>query len=167
MDIVTETQNLWQRFQRGGAFRTYLRHRLHLVIPALIVFVAYSVVTTAATVITLAGSRSILVLVGLFSAPVILLVGLYFQIFVFLLWVENRAILHATRHVPRSARHDVAATASTLTAVFKQFPLVAQAIGGVFVLLPLAFVVHLSPGIALLMVVLLVAVPAGYAALDR
>ena len=167
LDILTETQNLWQRFQHGGAFRAYLRHRMHLVIPSLIVFVAYSVVTTAGTVIALGGTRSFLVLVGLLSAPVVLVGSLYFQIFVFLLWVENRAIAHATRHVPHTVKRDVAATASTLGAVFKQFPLWAQAVIGAFLLVPLAFVAYLSPAIALLMIVLLVAVPAGYAALDR
>jgi hypothetical protein len=167
MDILAETQNLWQRFQRGGAFRSYIRHRLHLVIPALMVFVAYSVVGTAATVITLGGTRSFLVLVGLLGAPVVLLGSLYFQIFVFLLWIENRAIAHATRHVPRTVKRDVAATASALGAVFKQFPVVVQAIIGAFLLVPLGFVAYLSPAIALLMIALLVAVPAGYAALDR
>ena len=167
MDILTETQNLWQRFQRGGAFRVYLRDRVHLVIPALVIFVAYSVATTAGTVITLGGTRSILVLVGLLSAPVVLLGSLYFQIFVFMLWLENRAIAHATHHVPRSAKQDLAATPATLGAVVKPFPLVVQVIGAAFLLVPLAFLAQLSTGIALLMLVLILAVPAGYAALDR
>ena len=73
MDILTETQNFLQRFQQGGAFRVYLRERLVAVIPALAIFLLYSVATTAGMVITLGGTRSFLVFVGLIGAPVVLL----------------------------------------------------------------------------------------------
>ena len=87
MDILTETQNLWQRFQQGGGFRSYLRERLILVVPALSIFLLFSVATTAGTVITLGGTRSILVLFGLLSAPVILIGSFYTQAIVFFLWL--------------------------------------------------------------------------------
>ena len=90
MDILTETQNLWQRFQRGGAFGIYLRDRTHLVVPVLVVFLAYSVATAAGTVITFGGTRSILVLVGLLGAPFVLIGSYYVQAIVFLFWLENR-----------------------------------------------------------------------------
>src|SRR6185503_7232105 len=109
MDILTETQNLWQRFQRGGGFRGYVRERLIIVVPALVIFLAYSVATTAGTVITLGGTRSFLVLVGLITAPFILIGSLYFLILVFFLWLENRAIAHATHHIPPTAKQDVLA----------------------------------------------------------
>jgi hypothetical protein len=167
MDILTETQNLWQRFQRGGAFRTYLAPRLRLVIPALVVFVAYSVATTAATVITLGGTRSILVLVGLLGAPVILLGSLYVLVFVFMLWLENRAIAHATHRIPKSTKKDVIGAFSSLRAVAKAFHPAVQAAGVVFLLVPLGFLAALSTGIAILMLALVLATPAAYAALDR
>lgn len=167
MDILTETQNLWQRFQNGSAFRTYLAPRLKLVIPALAVFVAYSVATTAGTLITLGGTRSILVFVALLSAPVILLGSLYAQVFVFLLWLENRAIAHATHRIPRDPKKDVAATARSLWSVVKGYPALVLAIGAAFLLVPLGFLANLSPGIALLMLALLLGTPAAYAALDR
>ena len=167
MDIFTESQNLLQRFQQGGSFRVYLRERMILVIPALIIFLLYSLATTAGTVITLGGTRSFLVLLGLLSAPVILIGTLYFQILVFLLWLENRAIAHATHHIPPTAQRDVASVPATIGAVIKPFPLVVQAIGAAFLLVPLAFLWHLSLGTALLMIVLVLAVPAVYAALDR
>src|SRR5688572_24969171 len=99
MDILTETQNFLQRFQRGGAFRVYLRERLVVIIPALAIFLLYSVATTAGMVITLGGTRSFLVFVGLIGAPVVLLGSLYVLVFVFLLWLENRAIAHATNRI--------------------------------------------------------------------
>jgi type IV secretory pathway TrbD component len=167
MDILTETQNLWERFQRGGAFRVYLSHRLRLVLPALVIFLAYSVAVTAGTVITLGGTRSFLVLVGLLSAPVILISNLYILVFVFLLWVENRAIAHATHHVPRTAKEDVLVTHKSVGAVVKQFPLWAQAAGAALLAVPLVFLWQLTPWTAFLMLLLVLAVPAGYAALDR
>ena len=167
MDILTETQNLWERFQRGGAFRVYLSQRLRLVLPALVIFLAYSVAATAGTVIALGGTRSFLVLVGLLSAPVILIGNLYILVFVFLLWVENRAIAHATHHVPKTAKEDVLATHKSVGAVVKQFPLWAQAVGAAILVVPLVFLWHLTPWTAFLMLLLVLAVPAGYAALDR
>lgn len=167
MDILTETQNLVRRFQQGGAFRVYLRERLLIVIPSLVVFLFYSVATSAGTVITLGGTHSFLVLIGLISAPFILLGSLYVLLFVFMLWLENRAIAHATHHIPHDAKRDLAATPGTLGAVVKPFPLAIQAIGAAFLLVPLAFLWHLSPGVALLVLVLVLAVPATFAALDR
>jgi type IV secretory pathway TrbD component len=167
MDILTETQNFWQRFQRGGAFRVYLRHRLHLVIPALVIFLAYSVATTAGTVITFGGTRSVLVLLGLLSAPVILIVSLFFQAFVFLLWLENRAIAHATHKVPRTAKWNLKATPTTLRAVFRTLPPLALAVGAAFLLVPFLFLAALSFWVALLMLALVLATPFAYAVLDR
>lgn len=167
MDILTETQNLWQRFQRGGAFRTYLERRLKLVVPALAVFLAYSVATTAGTVITLGGTRSILVFVGLVSAPLILVGSLYVLLFVFFLWLENRAIAHATHRVPKTAKQDVLSTPYSLGAVVKAVPIVFQAIGAAFLVIPLLFLGNLSPGVAFLLLLAVLATPLAYAALDR
>lgn len=167
MDILTETQNLWERFQRGGAFRIYLSHRLLLVVPALVIFVIFSVATTAGTVIALGGTRSILVLVGLLSAPLVLLGSLFVQVFVFLQWLENRAISQATHHTAKTTQEELRNVPLTVWAVVKGFPLVVQLIGLAFLLVPLAFVWHLSGTVALLLLVLLAAIPAGYSLLDR
>lgn len=167
MDILTETQNLWQRFQQGGAFRTYLRERLLIVVPALVIFLLFSVAITAGTVIALGGTRSILVLFGLLAAPVILLGSMFVLLFVFLQWLENRAIAQATHHTAKTPKEELLNTPLTLWAVVKGFPILEQAIGLAFLLVPLAFVWHLSAGVAVLLFVLLAATLAGYALLDR
>jgi hypothetical protein len=167
MDILTETQNLWQRFQRGGAFRNYLSQRLVLVVPALVIFVLFSVATTAGTVITLGGTRSILVLVGLLAAPLVLLGSLFVQVFVFLQWLENRAIAQATHHTPPTARDELKQLFPGLWSVVKGFPPAVLAIGGALLLAPLVFVWHLSASVALLLLALLAATPAAYSLLDR
>ena len=167
MDILTETQNLWQRFQRGGAFRIYLRDRMHFVVPALVIFLAFSVATTAGTVITLGGTRSILVLVGLLTAPFILLGSLYVQAIVFFLWLENRAIARATHHIPPTSKLELIETFKGLWAVVRTFPIAVQAAGAALLLVPLVFLWSLSPGVALFMLALVLATPAAYALLDR
>lgn len=167
MDILTETQNLWQRFQRGGAFRIYLRDRLQFVIPALAIFLAYSVATTAGTVISLGGTRSILVLFGLLAAPFVLIGTLYVQVIVFFLWLENRTIARATRHIPPTPKAELAATAAGLLSVARGFPLAVQAIGAAILIVPLAFLWSLSPSLALLMLVLMGATPFAYSLADR
>ena len=167
MDIVTETQGLWQRFRQGGAFRTYLKHRQHLVAPALAIFLLFSVATAAGTVITLGGTRSFLVLVGMLMAPVVLIGSLFIQVFIFFQWLENRAIAQATHHAPKTPRDELKQTFRGLWRVIKGFPIVVQAIGALVLLGPLFFLWKLSGATAVLMLVLLLATPAAYSLLDR
>ena len=167
VDILTETQNLWQRFQHGDAFKRYLRDRLKLVVPALVLFVCFSVVVTAATVIYLGGTRSILVLVGLLMAPVVLVGSLFVQVFVFAQWLENRAIARATRRAPRTPKAELAATLAGLGAVVKGFPPAVLAIGAALILVPLLFLAALSGTVAVLMLAVVAAAPFAFALLDR
>jgi hypothetical protein len=167
MDIFTETQGLIQRFQQGTAFRQYLRDRLRLVVPALVIFVAFSVATTAGTVITLGGTRSFFVLVALLSAPFILIGSLYAQLMTFFLWLENRAIAKATHHTAHSPKQELASTLASLCALAKGLSPIVVAVGAALLLVPLAFLAHLSAGVAFLLLVLVAATPFGYALLDR
>ena len=167
MDILAETQGLIQRFQHGNAFRQYLRERLRLVVPALVIFVAFSVATTAGTVITLGGTRSILVLVALISAPFILLGSLYAQLITFFLWLENHAIARATHHQAHTAQQDLLATLSGLVALARGFSPVVLAVGGALLLVPLAFLWFLSATVAFLLLVAVAATPFAYSLLDR
>jgi hypothetical protein len=167
MDILTETQNLWQRFQRGGAFRVYLRDRLRLVVPALVIFVAFSVATTAGTVITLGGTRSFLVLVGLLTAPFILIGSLYAQLLTFFLWLENRAIARATHHAAHTRKQELADTLAGLLTLGRSFSPIVVAVGAALLLVPLAFLAYLSAEVAFLLLVVVAATPFAYALLDR
>jgi hypothetical protein len=160
MDILTESSNLWQRFQHSAAFKRHVRERLRLVVPTLIVFVAFSVAVTAGSIITLGGTHSILVLVGLLTAPLVLLGTLFVQVFVFFSWLEDRA-LH-----PRGAQNVPQAMAS-LRKVIATFPPVMHAVGGAILFVPLYLLAVLSVKIALLALLLVLAVPVAYASLDR
>ena len=167
MDILTETQNLWQRFQHGTAFRKFVAARLRLVVPALVIFVAFSIATTAGTVIYLGGTRSFLVLVALLSAPFVLVGTLYVQAFAFFLWLENHAIARATHQRPRGAQDELAATLSGLCSTVKGFSPVVLAVGAAVVLVPLLFLAALSSGIAILLLAVVLATPFAFALLDR
>jgi len=167
MDILPETQGLIQRFQHGNAFRQYLRERLRLVVPAVVIFVAFSIATTAGTVITLGGTRSILVLVGLLTAPFIVLGSLYVQLIAFFLWLENRAIARATHHTAHTPKQELADTLASLCALAKGFSPLVVAAGAALLLVPLAFLAHLSTGVAFLLLVLVAATPFAYALLDH
>jgi len=167
MDILAETQGLIQRFQHGSAFRLYLRERLRLVVPALVIFVAFSVATTAGTVITLGGTHSFLVLVALLTAPFILIGSLYAQLITFFLWLENHAIARATHHNAHTTKQELAATLSGLVKLGRGFSPVVLAVGAALLLVPLAFLAHLSAGVAFLLLVVVAATPFGYALLDR
>jgi hypothetical protein len=167
MDIVTETQNLLQHCQPGNAFRKYLDARLRLVVPVLVIFLAFSIATTAGTVIFLGGTRSFLVLVALITAPFVLLGNLYVQAFTFFLWLENHAIDRATHRRPRTEKEELAATLSGLCRTVKGFPLVVQVVGAAIVLVPLLFLAALSGTIAFLLLALLLATPFAFSLLDR
>lgn len=167
MDILTETQNLWQRFQHGGMFRNYLRERLWLVVPMVVIFLAFSVATTAGTVITLGGTHSILVLVGLLTAPFILVGSLYAQLITFFLWLENHAIARATHHKAHTAQQDLAATLSGLVKLGRGFSPVVLGVGGALLLVPLAFLASLSAAVAFLLLLVVAATPFVFSLLDR
>jgi hypothetical protein len=160
MDILTETQNLWQRYQQGAGFRKYVKERLPLVVPALAVFLVYSLAVTAGSVITLGGTRSILVLVGLLTAPLVLLGTLFVQVFVFFSWLEERALHpHWTQTLQQSL--------SGLRKVLAAFSPVMHGAGAAILLLPLLLLAAISLWIALLMLALVVGTLVAYAALDR
>jgi len=167
MDIFAETQGLIQRFQQGSPFRAYLRERLLLVVPALVIFLAFSVATTAGTVIALGGTHSILVLVGLLTAPFILIGTLYAQLFTFFLWLENRVIARAAHHVAHTPQQEIAQTLDGLLKLGRSFSPVVVAVGAALLLVPLAFLAHLSAGVAFLLLVVVAATPFAFALLDR
>ncbi len=167
MDILNETQNLWQRFQHGDMFRHYLRERLLLVVPAVVIFLVFSVATTAGTVITLGGTRSILVLVALVTAPFILVGSLYAQLITFFLWLENHAIARATHHKAHTAKQEIADTLAGLVKLGRGFSPIVLAVGAALLLVPLAFLASLSASVAFLLLVAVAATPFAYSLLDR
>ncbi len=95
-----EALNLYERFQKGDMFKNYVVERKRLVIPAVLGFLLLSIACTGATIVFIAGARSLLMLPALIAAPFILLGSLFVQCYVFFSWLENRALAHGHAALP-------------------------------------------------------------------
>ncbi len=145
-DILAEALNLLRRFQQGEGFRLYVNRRLMLVIPCVLVFLAFSIVTTAGAVVTIGGTHTLLVLLAMVLAPFLLLGSLFVQLFVFFSWLEMRSLAHGRK---------------------AGMPPVPWVLAATFVALPWLLLVPASLPAAALLLLLEALAPAAYAALDR
>jgi hypothetical protein len=150
-----DAMKLANRFQQAPGFRDYLRKRLILVVPAMLVFVLISLACAAGPVIFLAERHALLALPGLVLSPVFLLGSFFVQAFVFFSWLEGRAVARALRR-PQKKSID-----------FGAMPNVPWALAGVFLLLPLSLLSMTSAEITLVLIVLAVLTPILFARFDR
>jgi hypothetical protein len=145
----TDARKLLARLQENEAFRQYLRRRLQLVIPPLVLFLLISIACAAATVIFLADRHRLLALPGLLLAPFVLAGSLFVQLYLFLSWLENRAVARA------------------LGLASGKPPPVPWGLAAIFLALPLAFLVAVAGKPGLVLLVLAVLAPIAYARFDR
>ncbi len=165
MDILTEAPNLLKRVQEGDALKLYLRQRLELIIPAMLVFLAFSLVITASTVIFVGGTRSFVVLLALIVAPFILIGSLFVQGYVFFSWLELRAIARLAGHPPRLPPGKPSLPG--LRAALGRLPEIPWGLAAMFLLLPFLPLAALSIQWALLVLVAWLLTPIAYSLLDR
>jgi hypothetical protein len=164
MDILVEAPNLLRRYQKGDAFRRYVDDRAPLVVAVAVVFLMFSLATTAAAVVTIGGTHGLLVLLMLVVAPFLLAGTFFVLIFVFFAWLENRSLALMLARVKKPApRHSLRSVRGLLAAL----PPVPWLLALLFVGLPLVLLAALSPAGAALMLVLALAAPAAYAWLER
>src|SRR5260221_9828750 len=107
--IVQEARNLAARYAASDAFRGYINHRKHLVIPALLLILAIALSSTVASVVFAAGTRPLFVLIALILAPVLVLGSVFVQAYVFFAWLEGRALARMLAHRPKAAGGKAAA----------------------------------------------------------
>ena len=163
-----EARNLAARFTAGDAFRGYVRHRMHLVIPALLLILVIALSSTVASVVFAAGTRPLLVLMALILAPVIMLGSLFVQAYVFFAWLEGRALARMSAHRHKPARGKLATwLAIKLHADLGDAPPVPWAMAALFVLVPMAILAYVAIKLALLLIVLAVLTPILYSRFDR
>jgi hypothetical protein len=161
MDILVEAPNLFRRYQKGDAFRRYVDDRAPLVISVAVVFLMFSLATTAGAVVSIGGTHSLLVLLMLVLAP-FLLVGTFLTlIFVFFSWLENRSLALTLARVKKPA------TPQGLRGALAALPPIPWLLFGIFVVAPLALLASLSAAAAALMLFLAAGAPAAYAWLER
>lgn len=161
MDILVEAPNLFRRYQKGDAFRRYVDERAPLVIAVAVVFLMFSLATTAGAVVSIGGTRSFLVLLMLVLAPFLLAGTFLTLLFVFFSWLENRSLALTLARVKKGERRP------GLRGLLAALPPMPWVLIALFVLGPLLLLASLSAGAAVLMLVLIVAAPLLYAWLER
>jgi hypothetical protein len=83
---------LVQRYQRGAAFRNYVKaHGVELLV-AVLVLIAIALACTGATIVFVGGTSSWRVFLVLVAAPLMLIANLGLLLYVFFSWVEARAV---------------------------------------------------------------------------
>ena len=165
---LREARNLLGRLQGSDVFRFYLARRMQLVIPALVLFVVVSLACTAATVVFVAGTRPLILLLALLLAPFVFLGSLCVQGYVFISWLEGRALARAYPHSPRHIPGALAAwLARKLKADLGAPPPVPWIPALILLVAPFALLVFVSPRMALSLVALTSALPVLYARFDR
>jgi len=166
MDIFTEAPNLLHRYREAAAFRRYVEERSPLVLLAVLVFLVFSIVTTATTIVFFGTKHVLLMFVTMLMAPFILGASLVVFLFVFFSWLEARAM---ARLAGRPAPVHGKATLSLpgLRLALEQFPPVPWLFAGIFVGVPLLIAALVSAKTAALLLAAALATPILYALFDR
>jgi hypothetical protein len=166
MDIFTEAPNLLRRYREGAAFRRYVDDRTPLVLPAVLVFFAFSIVTTATTIVFFGTKNLLLMFVAMLMAPFILGASLTVFLFVFFSWLEARAMARlAGRPAPAHGKDTLSLPG--LRSALEQFPPVPWLFAGIFVGVPLIIAALVSAKIAAVLLAAVLATPILYALFDR
>lgn len=145
---LKEAVNLVHRYQQGESLRLYVRKRLRLVVPMILLVL----VTSFACMAGVVGFFTRAALLGLVLAPFVLLGSLFVQTFVVFSWLETRALARAFggRKSPSIG-----------------FPPVPWLLGALFVALPILALVDVAPKVAFALLALHVLAPIMFARLDR
>ena len=174
MEIRIEAPGLWQRYQKGDAFRRYVDERAPLIVPVGVLFLVFSLATTAGAVVIIGGTHSFLVLLMLVLSPFLIGGTFCVLLFLFFSWLESRAIARTLARVRKAAPRrpelswrGVLAAAAALRTTFAATPALVWLLFAVLVVAPLLLLAKLSGAAATLLLVLLVAAPVAYAYLDR
>lgn len=146
--FLEDAQNLAGRFKQSAAFRKHVNDRLPMIIAVASVLLLAAAGVAVGTVLYLGGKSSALVLFGMIAAPFILLGSLLVQLYVFLSWIEERAVAPLAGRPPKR-------------------PPVPVAPAVVFVLLPFIGLLLLTWKAALGLLFLVALTIGGYVLLDR
>jgi hypothetical protein len=150
LDPVNGALGLIQRVQEAPALKAYVRSRLPLIAPVGALMLVTSLACTAGTVLFLAGTRPLLLLVSMLLVPFVLIGSFFVQAYVFCSWIELRALAHALHHSPARAAA----------------PRVPWVLAVLFLVLPLAMLLAVMPLAGIALIALLALAPFGYARLD-
>ena len=168
MDIFTEAPDLLRRYREGAAFRRYVEDRSPLVLVAVLVFLTFSIVTTATTIVFFGTKHVLLMFVAMLMAPFILGASFVVFLFVFFSWLEARAMARlAGRPSPPVLPGKGTLSLPRLRSALAELPPVPWLFGGIFVGVPLVIAGLVSPTTAAVLLTAVLATPILYAVLDR
>lgn len=153
--LLQDAINLAYRFRQGETFRPYVLARLWLVVPAVLFFLSLGIACAAATVVAFASLHTWLVLPALLLAPAVLVGSVFLQLYVFFSWLEDRALSRALGRKPTPRR------------ALESLPEVPILLAVTVLVVPLALLAAVAPGLAALLVAVAACAPFVYAYLDR
>lgn len=166
LDPFNEGMNLVRRYQDGQGFRGYVKERSALLAPIGLLILFTSIAFAGALVMYLGGTRSFLVLLSMIVAPFVLIGALFVQAYIFVSWLEARALALALHRKPR-ATGPLSALLLKHGIDMGSMPRVPWVLAGLFIVLPLAMLWLVAPKLALGLVVLHIAAPIVFARLDK
>jgi hypothetical protein len=164
---LQDAANLYNRYQAGAAFRVYVKDRSNLVVPMAALIVLTAVACTAGAVVCLAGARAFLMLFVLLLAPFVLIGSLFVQAYVFLGWLENRALAKGLKHALEREGPVKRWLRKNLHAEMGKFPPVPWVFAALFLFLPLLMTAQVAPKIAAALVAAYVGAVVLFARFDR
>lgn len=167
-DPLKDALNLANRFQHGELFRKYVVERMWLVVPAAFLMLATSLTLAFGIVMFVGGTRPLMVLLSLLIAPLVLVGSLFVQGYVFLSWLEGRALAKSLgRRAKKAHGHVAALVQKHLDADLGTAPPVPRLVAGIFLALPLLLLLMAAPMLAIAVIVLHALAPVAFARLDR
>lgn len=167
-DPMKDVLGLAHRFQQGELFRRYLKQRTTLIAPFALLMLGTSLAFAFGIVAYIGGTRSLLVLFSLLIAPFVLIGSLLVQVYLFLGWLENRALAQSLGRRARKKRlKPIAWLESKVQADLASPPAMPWLLIGIFIALPLLILLLAAPSIAFTLVALHALAPLGFARLDR
>ena len=147
LDPLNDGMNLVRRYQEVRGSGSYVTERTKLLAPIAVLMALTSLACAAATVMYLGGLQPLLVLLSLLLAPVILAGSAFVQAYIYLSWLENRALAKALRRpLPAGPiRAQLRKAGIDLGTV----PPVPWVLTIVFLFLPLSMLVAIVPGVGM------------------
>src|SRR5262245_62217934 len=100
LDPVNEAVSIARRYQEGRGLRAYVRDRMALIAPMVVLMAVTSLACAAATVLYLGGTRSFFVLLAIFLVPIVLAGSAFVQAYIYASWLEGRALQKALHRRP-------------------------------------------------------------------
>jgi hypothetical protein len=165
---MKDALDLAHRFQESELFQRYVVQRMWLVAPAALLMLATSLLLAFGTVMYVGGTRSLTVLLSLLLAPFVLVGSLLVQGYVFLAWLEGRAIARSLGHRAKKQRGRLVAwIARRLDADLGDAPPVPWLFAAILVALPFIALTLSAPTLAIAVMVLQILGPILFARLDR